>query len=170
MRCASQPSASCEGEMLTEILIAGSQLAASRKRFADDLFGQAANQADFFGNRNEDVRTDHARQRMDPAGEHLEADDLAGGEVDLRLEIRDELAVLEPEADALLDLAMGNQRALHSRVEPDRPGDAAAARMVHARYRRGAGCRGSRVGGRRRGNSGEGPDLDDPFFEQRRVG
>ncbi len=131
MRWASQPSASWNGEMLTEILIFGSQSAASRSASRDDMLGQAPDQADFLGDRNEHVGPDHSRKRVDPAREHLEADDLAGREVHLRLEIGHELAVLEAEADALLDLAMGDQRALHARIEPDRPRDAAAARMVH---------------------------------------
>ena len=38
---------------------------------------------------------------------------VARREVDLRLEIGHELVVLEPEADALLDLALGDQLALH---------------------------------------------------------
>ena len=156
--------------MLTEILIAGSQFARLAQRLADHLLGQPADQADLFGDGNEHVGTDHAGQRVDPAREHLEADDLAGREIHLRLEIGNELPVLEAEADALLDLALGNQRALHSGVEPDGPGDAAASRVIHARCRRGAGYPGcGRRPRRRRSDAGEGADLDDPFFEQQRT-
>ena len=51
--------------------------------------------------------------------------------IDLRFEIGNELAVLEAVADALLDLAVGDQRAFHAGVEPDGARDPAAARMVH---------------------------------------
>ena len=54
-----------------------------------------------------------------------------GGQVHLRLEEGHELAVVEADADPLLDLGVGDQRALHPGVEPDRPGDPPAARMVH---------------------------------------
>ena len=116
--------------MLTEILIAGSQTRPRASASRDHLLGQPPDQADLLGDGNEHVGADDSGQRMIPAREHLEADDLAGGEVHLRLEIGKELAVLEAEADALLDLALGDQRALHAGVEPDRPRDAAAAGMV----------------------------------------
>ncbi len=131
IRWANQPSASCDGEMLTEILIVGSQSAAARKRLGDDLLGKTADQSDFFGDRDEDVGADDSGQRMLPARQHFEADDLARREVDLRFEIRKELVVLEAEADALLDLAVGDQCAFHSGVKPDRPRHAAAAGTVH---------------------------------------
>src|SRR5207302_588632 len=65
------------------------------------------------------------------AGKPLKTDNLAGAEVDLRLEIGNELAVLEPKPNALLDLAMGNERAFHAGIEPDRAGHTASASMVH---------------------------------------
>src|SRR6185369_14217125 len=68
---------------------------------------------------------------MVPAGKHFEADDLAGGEIHLRFEKRNELAVLETVADALLDLALGDERPFHARVEPYGPGDAPALRPIH---------------------------------------
>ena len=119
---------------------------------------------------NEHVGPDDAGQRVVPAREHLEADDLAGREVHLRLEIGNELAVLEAEADALLDLALGDQRALHAGVEPDRPRDAAAARMVHGDVGAAQEVGDAGVGRRRRGDAGEGADLDDPLLEQERPG
>ena len=45
--------------------------------------------------------------------------------VDLRLEEGHELLVLQAEADALLDLAVHEQRTFHGVVEPDGPHDAA---------------------------------------------
>ena len=134
------------------------------------MLGQAADQADFFGDRNEHVRADHPRERVDPAGQHLEADDLAGPKIDLGLEIGNELAVLETEADALLDLAMSDQRALHAGIEPDRPGNAAVAGMIHRDVRTAQDVRNTDVGRGGRGDSGERTDLDDPFFEQERPG
>ncbi len=64
---------------------------------------------------------------MVPAGKHFETDDFPRGEVHLRLEKGKKLAVLEAEADSLFNLALGEQRALHSGVEPDRPGDSPLA-------------------------------------------
>src|SRR6185369_14377016 len=103
---------------------------------------------------------------MVPAGKHFEADDLAGGEIHLRFEKRNELAVLETVADALLDLALGDERPFHARVEPYGPGDAPALRPIHgdvgaaqeirdADFRRGGG-----------GNAREGADLDHALVEQ----
>ena len=129
--CASQLSASWVGEILTEMLIVGSQprpaASAARMTFSDNR----PISADFLGDRDEHVGPDDPAQRMVPAGQHLEADDRAGREVDLRLEIGHELLVLEAEADALLDLAVGDQRALHAGIEPHRPRDPAALGMVH---------------------------------------
>ena len=45
---------------------------------------------------------------------------VAGAQVDLRLEEGQELVMVEPEADALLDLALRDQLALHPAVEPQR--------------------------------------------------
>ena len=170
IRCASQPSASCEGEILTEILISGSHVYRFAQGFTDHLLGQAADQANLLGDRNEDVRTDDSGQRMNPARQHLEPDDLAGREIDLRLEIGNELAVLEAEADPLLDLAIGNQRALHARVEPHRAADASVSRMVHGDIGAAQQVGDSGVGRRRGSDSGEAADLDDPLLEQERAG
>ena len=87
----------------------------------DDLLGQSADQAIFFRNRDEAIGFDQSAQRMFPAGQHLETDDFAGGQINLRLEIGDELAMLQAVANALLDLAMQDQRPFHSFVEPHRP-------------------------------------------------
>ncbi len=97
---------------------------------------------------------------MPPARQNLEAGDLAGAQVYLRLEEGQELLVLQAEANALLDLAMGQQSPLHRGIEPDRADgparlgmverDVGAAEQVrHADLRRGGG-----------GHAGEGADLD----------
>ena len=65
---------------------------------------------------------------------------------------------------------MRDQRALHARIEPDRAGDAAAARMVHRDVGPAQDVGNARFGGGRGGNAGEGADLDDPFFERERPG
>ena len=117
--------------MLTEILIVGSQSAASRSASPITCSDKPADQADLLGDGDEHVGPDDPRERVVPARKHLEADDLAGRKVHLRLEIGNELAVLEAVADALLDLAMGDERALHAGVEPHRPRDPAAAGMIH---------------------------------------
>ena len=78
IRWASQPSASCDGEMLTEILIFGIPARRLAQCQADHLLGQAADQPDLFSDRNEDVGADLAGKRMDPARENFEPDDVAG--------------------------------------------------------------------------------------------
>src|SRR5439155_3269328 len=98
------------------------------QRLGDDLLGQAPDHADFLGDRDEDFGRDDAGQRMLPAREHLKADDLAGRKVHLRFEVRQELAMIEAVVDALLDLALGKERALHSGVEPYRARDATVSR------------------------------------------
>jgi hypothetical protein len=65
-----------------------------------------------FGNRDEAIRLDQPAQRMLPSGQHFEADDFARGQIDLRLEVRHELAVLQAVAIALLDLAVNDPRAI----------------------------------------------------------
>ena len=140
------------------------------QRFGDHLLGKPPDQADLLGNGNEDVRTDDAGERMVPARQHLEADDLAGREVDLRLEVRNELAVLEAEADALLDLAVSDQRTLHAGVEPDRPRDAAAAGMIHRDVGAAQDVGNADFGRRRRSDAGEGADLDDPVVRRAAAG
>ena len=64
---------------------------------------------------------------MLPPRKDFEADDRAGSQVDLRLEERKKLIMLEADANGMLQLAAGNQRLLHAGVEPDRPGRAGAA-------------------------------------------
>ena len=87
--------------------------------------------------------------------------------VDLRLEIGNELAVIEAEPDPLFDFAMGDQCSLHSRVEPYRSCNSSIARTVEARCRHGEGLRESsrswRAPTRCRHKS---TDLDDPLVEQ----
>ena len=101
------------------------------QRLADHMLGKSADQADLLRDRDEDIGSDHSRKRVDPARQNLEAHNLSGGEVNLGLKIGDELAMLETHADALLDLAVGDERALHARVEPHRPRDPAAPGMIH---------------------------------------
>ena len=105
---------------------------------------------------------------MVPPGEHLEADDFARGEVHLRLEKGQELAVLEAVADALFDLALGEQRALHSSVEPDGPGNSSAARTIHRNIGAPDDVGDAHLGRRSRRDAGESADLDDPLFERER--
>ena len=103
-----------------------------------------------------------------PARQHLEADDLASRKVHLRLEEGHELAVLQAEADALFDLALGDQRALHTGVEPDRPRDAAAARMVERNVGTAQQVRNPSFRRRGRSNASKRADLDNPVVESER--
>ena len=135
------------------------------QRFADHLLRQAPDQSDFLGDRNENVRPDDPGQRVIPAREDLETHDLACREVHLRLEERHELAVLEAEADALLDLTLGNQRALHAGIEPDGPRDPAAPRMIQRNVGTAQQVRNPRFRRRGRSNPSESADLDDPLVE-----
>ncbi len=108
---------------------------------------------------------------MIPARQDFEADDLAGRQVHLRLEERHELAVLEAEADALLDLTLGDQRALHAGIEPDRPRrPARCLRMVERNVGTAQQVRNPRFRRHGRGDSGERADLDDPVVESERPG
>ena len=136
-------SASCIGEMLTASVIAGSHRGNRASACGDDLFGQARDQAISSATGMNVVGRDHSRQRMIPPRQHFEPDDLAGRQVHLRLEIGQELLVIEPEADALLDLDMGDQRPLHPAVEPDRARGAPAAAWssaMSARRSRSGSC------------------------------
>ena len=101
----------------------------------DDLLGQPANSPNLLGDRDEDIRTDDPAQRMLPAGEYLEADDLAGGQLHLRFEERHELLLFEAVTDALLDLRMDEQGPLHGVVEPDRSANATICRVIGGNIR-----------------------------------
>ena len=160
-----------DGEMLTEILIAGSHAAASRSASPMTCSDRRPISADLLGDRDEDVgpitpdsgwfqRASTSKPTISPV-----ARSTCGSK------IGNELAVLEAEADALLDLALGDQRALHAGVEPDRPRDAAAAcawSIAMSARRRRSGMRDFAC--RSRGDAGEGADLDDPLVEQRTAG
>ena len=124
IRWASQLSVSWVGEMLTDSLIDGSQSAAWVKRCQITCSDRRPISPCSSATGMKRSGSINPAQRMVPARQHLKADDLAGSEIHLRLEIGHELAVLETVADALLDLAMDDQRALHALVEPDRPGRA----------------------------------------------
>ena len=139
MRCASQPSASCDGEMLTEILISGSHSAASRSASEMTCWERRPIRPISSATGMKTSGPITPESAMVPTREDLEADDLAVGKIDLRLEIGNELAVIEAEADALLDLAVGDQRALHPLVEPDRPRQPGRCGRGPWRYPRGAG-------------------------------
>ena len=58
---------------------------------------------EFLGDSDERGRGKHAARRMTPARQRLDADDLVGAGIDLRLEIGNELAALEPADDAVAD-------------------------------------------------------------------
>src|SRR5881398_1579147 len=107
---------------------------------------------------------------MDPPSENLEANDFAGLEADLWLKIRHELAVIEAVADALLDLALGDERALHACVKPHRASNAAASRVVHRDVAAAKDIGDARRTARCRSDAGKGPDLDDPLLEHERAG
>ena len=107
---------------------------------------------------------------MLPAGEHLEADDLAGFQVDLRLEIGNELLVLEAVAQALLDFAERNQSALHAGVEPQGPGDPAVAGMVEGDVGAAQQIGDGDLGRRRRGDAEVGADLQHLAADLERAG
>ncbi len=67
-------------------------LLAARRRARSEVSG--ADQAGLLGDRHELGRADQAEPRVLPARERLDADDLAGRQLDLRLEEEDDLAVL----------------------------------------------------------------------------
>ena len=67
---------------------------------------------------------------MVPAGKHLEPDNFAGRQVHLRLEVWQELLVIECDSNALLDLDVGNQRPLHALIEPNRARCPSTRRLV----------------------------------------
>ena len=81
-------------------------------------------EAGCFGDLDERVGLEEAAGRRAPAGERLEADQIAASKVDQRLEEGDELAALDAEADILLELQPLGQLALELLVEP---GEAVAA-------------------------------------------
>src|SRR6476646_3008722 len=103
---------------------------------------------------------------MDPPRKHLKTDDLASLEIHLRLKMRNELSVFEAEADALLDLAVGDQRALHPIIEPDGTRDASRSRMIHGYVGAAENVGDPCIARSGRGNSGKGANLDDAFLEQ----
>src|SRR4051795_8425 len=105
---------------------------------------------------------------MFPARQHFETDDLAGRKIDLRLEIRNELAMVEAKADSLLDLPVSNQGPLHARVKPNRASNPAAARAIHRDVGAAKNVRNAYVGRGCRGDASEGADLDDPVVEEQR--
>ena len=102
---------------------------------------------------------------MVPPRQHFETDDLASLELDLRLEIGDELTVIEAVADALLDLALSDERALHAGIEPDRPSNSAALGMIHRNVGTAQYVGMLALPARRRGDTGKGADLDDALLE-----
>ena len=159
--CASQLSVNWPGEILIEIFSAGSHSTAAASALRDHLVRQSADQIMFLGDRDEAVGRDDPAERMLPARQHFETDDRPGRKIDLRFEIGNELVMLEAEADALLDLAVGDQFALHTSVEPHRPADAAAARMIHGDVGAAQQVGNSDSGNLASGNAKEGTDLDE---------
>src|SRR5215210_1001965 len=100
---------------------------------------------------------------MVPSGEYLEPHDLSGAEIDLRFEVGDELTMLEPVTDPLLDLPLSNERALHPRIEPDRPGDPPILGVVEGDVGPTQQIGDAALGRSRRGDAGKGADLDHPL-------
>ncbi len=160
MRSASQPSENCDGEMLTEILIAGSQSReaskAARMICSDNLSITPISSAIGMKRSGGMIPASGCRQRASTSNPVISL----GTQVYLRLEEGQELLMLEAEANALLDFAMGQQSPFHRGIEPDRADgparlgmvecDVGAAEQVrHADLRRGGG-----------GHAGESADLD----------
>ena len=114
--CANHGSRNWTGEMLTDSVSLGFQPRASLQRLADQAFGKLRDQADFFGDRDEDFGADHPERRRIPAREHFEPGQLAGRQVDLLLVIGHELASW----DAAADSASSSLRNLSSLSMPDR--------------------------------------------------
>jgi hypothetical protein len=101
---------------------------ADRRR--DHLQGDRNDQAGLLGERDEDVGRDVLLGRVAPTQERLGADDDAGAQVDLRLEVGDELAVLERAAQVGGEREAGEARVVLLRgVAHD--ADGAFLRLVH---------------------------------------
>src|SRR5687768_9557228 len=98
---------------------------------------------------------------MVPTSQDFKSDNSTGLKIHLRLEVRDELAVLETVADPLLDLPLRDQGPLHAGIEPHRPRDAPVARMVHRDVRPPKQVGNARVGTWGSGNPGKNADLHD---------
>ena len=78
--------------------------------------------------------------------------------------------MLEAVANPLFDLALCEQRALHSGVEPDRPSDPTAPRMIERDVGSTEKIRDPCFGRGSRGNSREGAGLDDSVVEREGSG
>ena len=172
MRCASQPSASCDRRDVDRNLdrrVPLRRFGAVRSR--DDLLRQPADQADFLGDGNEHVRADHAAQRVDPAGEHFETDDFAGcaGRPAVRNRARtgrDRAPKRMPCSISLWAMSARSMPA-SNQIGPRR---AAALGMVHARYRRaGAGQEFGPPLPAPRAIPAKAPDLDHPLVDRKGV-
>src|SRR5579872_1182073 len=74
-------------------------------------------QADFLGDRNELARLDDAALGMVPAQQRLAADNLGGIEIDQRLIVHDQLAMLYRAAEIRFELAAGLDRDIHALLE-----------------------------------------------------
>ena len=118
MCCASCGSRNWTGETLTAILRCEGQCLRFLERLLHHADGQRPDQPGLLGGLDERFRLEEAAGRRAPAGQRLETDQLAGGEVDQRLEEGNELAVLDAAADVLLQLHAVGELALQLRVEP----------------------------------------------------
>jgi len=109
----------------------GCPVAGVDKGLADQAFGQDFDQADFFRDRNEDVRADLGRSGRLPPRQHFKAGQLAGAQVDLLLIERNEFILDDPVANAGFKLAAQAQRLFHRRIEPAMTVPAALFRVIH---------------------------------------
>ena len=123
---------SCPGEMLTDKVSDESHCLASSHAWSRIDLEQGADQPRLLRHRNEDVGADDAAGRMLPPRQRLEAVELAGAKIELRLVERQELAERYAPAQACLDLVARLEHALHRPVEPER---AVAAELLGGIHR-----------------------------------
>ncbi len=121
------------------------------------------------GHRNKAIRLDQAGERVRPTRQHFESDDLAGPQIHLRFEEGDELAMLKTVADALLYLAVDDERSLHPLIEPDRTRGACGLGSVECNVGPAEEVRNLALFGIGSGDAQESADLDQPALDLERA-
>ena len=104
-----------------------------RARGLDDPVAERVDQAEAFGERDEEVGADHAAHRMMPAQQRLDAADHVPARVDLRLIVQFELPAIDGLAQVVDEVELVGHVAVHVRLEQRVRPATGALRGLHGR-------------------------------------
>jgi len=98
---------------------------------SDQAFRQFADNPDFFGDGDEDIRADHPEFFRLPPRQHFETDNIAGSKVDLFLVVGNKFTLADAAPYAIFQIAAEADIRLHAGFKPRGAIPSAMLGMIH---------------------------------------